>query len=61
MLVKFLILAVFCACVLWLATESNAAPAATNYDESKVPRYTLPDPLELSDGQRVTDARTWLR
>lgn len=30
-----------------------------NYDESKVPAYTLPDPLLLSDGTRVTDARTW--
>lgn len=30
-----------------------------NYDESKVPKYTLPDPLVLSSGQRVTDAATW--
>lgn len=30
-----------------------------NYDESKVPEYTLPDPLLLSDGTRVTDAHTW--
>ncbi len=41
-----------------------AAPAAsqeyeTNYDESKVPQYTLPDPLALSTGVRATDARTW--
>ena len=34
-------------------------PASTNYDESKVPQYTLPDPLVLADGQRVTDAATW--
>jgi len=33
---------------------------AVNYDESKVPHYTLPDPLVLSTGQRVTDAKTWL-
>ncbi|MCB9770402.1 MAG: acetylxylan esterase [Candidatus Omnitrophica bacterium] len=30
-----------------------------NYDESKVPEYTLPDPLVLSNGEKVTDAKTW--
>jgi len=30
-----------------------------NYDESKVPSYTLPDPLTMESGQRVTDAATW--
>jgi hypothetical protein len=29
------------------------------YDESKVPQYTLPDPLVLSNGNRVTDTSTW--
>ena len=31
-----------------------------NYDESKVPSYTLPDPLVTSGGERVVDARTWI-
>lgn len=31
----------------------------SNYDEAKVPPYTLPDPLVLANGQRVKDARTW--
>ena len=31
----------------------------TNYDESKVPKYVLPDPLVLANGQPVRDARTW--
>lgn len=31
-----------------------------NLDESKVPAYTLPDPLTLSDGTRVADAQTWV-
>jgi hypothetical protein len=30
-----------------------------NYDESKVPEYTLPDPLISNDGTRVTDPATW--
>lgn len=30
-----------------------------NYDESRVPKYSLPDPLLLAGGERVTDARTW--
>ena len=31
-----------------------------NYDESKVPPYTLPDPLLATSGKRVTDSRTWV-
>jgi hypothetical protein len=30
-----------------------------NYDESKVPAYTLPDPLVAADGERITTAETW--
>lgn len=30
-----------------------------NYDESKVPAYTLPDPLILRNGERVTKTKTW--
>lgn len=29
-------------------------------EESKVPPYTLPDPLECQDGTRVTDAAVWV-
>ena len=32
---------------------------AANYDEAKVPKYTLPDPLVMAGGQKVTDAKTW--
>ena len=31
----------------------------SNYDESKVGTYTLPDPLVLANGKPVRDARTW--
>ena len=30
-----------------------------NYDEAKVPQYTLPDPLKANDGTVVRDAETW--
>jgi len=33
----------------------------SNYDESKVAPYTLPDPLVMSDGKRVTSASMWKR
>jgi hypothetical protein len=36
-----------------------AQPKGFNYDESKVPEYTLPDPLVLANGEPVKDARTW--
>src|SRR5688500_14946636 len=32
---------------------------AQQYDESRVPAYTLPDPLMTSSGQRVENTQTW--
>lgn len=34
-------------------------PPDTNYDESKVPKYELPDPLVCFDGRKVSDAAMW--
>jgi hypothetical protein len=31
----------------------------SNYDEAEAGSYTLPDPLVLLSGERVTDAQTW--
>ena len=31
----------------------------TNYDEDKVPSYTLPDALTMSDGRKVRSVRQW--
>ena len=46
----------FCfACLLAITIHASA----TNYDESKVGDYTLPDPLVCNDGSRVTNAETW--
>ena len=54
-----------------LALILNQAPALSqnapekvagipvNYDESKVPDYTLPDPLTLENGKKVKDPKTW--
>ena len=29
------------------------------YDEDNIPPYTLPDPLVLLNGEKVTDIKTW--
>jgi hypothetical protein len=31
------------------------------YDEEMVPKFTLPDPLVMLDGVKVTDANTWMQ
>lgn len=38
---------------------NKSAPNYVNYDEGKVPPFTLPDPLLLPDGKRVTSAAQW--
>lgn len=35
------------------------SPNAANFDESKVRPYTLPDPLLLTNGKKVTTAKVW--
>ncbi len=39
--------------------DSPAAPADANYDEAKIPKYTLPDPLIEEDGSPVTTPEDW--
>jgi hypothetical protein len=46
--------------LLPLLLTALLASAATNTDESKVPPYTLPDPLLFADGSQVT-AEGWPR
>ena len=47
------------------ALAQNTAPPAevagikVNYDEAKVGTYTLPDPLTMANGQKVTSAKMW--
>ena len=47
-------------CLCFYPVTLWAQQSETNYDESKVPEYTLPDPLVSTDGTRVTDAATWV-
>jgi (4-O-methyl)-D-glucuronate---lignin esterase len=35
------------------------SPNAANFDEAKVAPYSLPDPLILNDGHKVTSPKTW--
>jgi len=42
-----------------LATAADAGRPKPNYDEAKVPKYTLPDPLVMANGDKVADAAAW--
>jgi hypothetical protein len=44
----------FCICGIALGQQFDPI-----YDESKVPAYTLPDPLLFSDGTKVSDRKAW--
>src|SRR5262245_4150588 len=63
---KTSILLILLSCFLnGFAQQSNrpvlVAGFPVNYDENLVGSYTLPDLFTLSDGKRVSDARTWLK
>lgn len=40
---------------------SQTPPAGYNYDEAKVGNYSLPDPLVMTDGMKVTNRREWMK
>jgi hypothetical protein len=40
---------------------AKATGHVSNYTEDKVAKYTLPDPLVLGDGERVTTAEMWTK
>jgi hypothetical protein len=40
---------------------AKATGHVSNYSEDKVAPYTLPDPLVLANGQRVTSAEQWFK
>jgi hypothetical protein len=39
--------------------QAQAQEFVPNYDEAKVGKYTLPDPLVMENGEKVTDVETW--
>ena len=47
------------ALVALAASPTWAQPSGYNYDEAKVPTFTLPDPLVFANGEKVSDAKTW--
>jgi hypothetical protein len=49
------------ALVLAGAALAAADEPAVIYDEAKVPPYTLPDPLLLANGQKVTTPEVWFK
>jgi len=51
-LIGLLLLGIFVQGAKVMAEEAN-------YDESKMPAYTLPDPLVLANGQKVTTPEQW--
>ena len=42
-----------------LALFAPQQPPDTLYDEARVPAFVLPDPLVMTSGERVRDAKTW--
>ena len=53
------LLAVLFCSLLAMKTSRAATKDQFNYDEAKVPAYTLPDPLIANNGKPVTTARQW--
>src|SRR5438034_1360738 len=42
-----------------IGLRAGAQSPDTLYDETRVPQYSLPDPLVMKSGERVRDAKTW--
>ncbi len=51
---KYFVLAFLICSTLVIQAQNE-----TNYDESKIPEYTIPDPLIMVNGGRVTDSNLW--
>jgi hypothetical protein len=61
---KILVALFFMALVCLVAAQMPQLPPGypkAQYDESKVPAYTLPNPLVLENGKRVKNTKTWIK
>ncbi len=47
--------------LLPLLIQTPVMAQEANYDETKVPAYTLPDPFLYQDGRHVSSVREWER
>ncbi len=44
-----------------LSIDATAQPKEFNYDESKVPKFELPDPLKMSNGKTAKNVQDWAK
>ena len=58
---KYLLISFLCLLFYFGVVMSGYAQSdfVANYDESKVPEYTLPDPLRAEDGSQIETAEQW--
>jgi len=56
---SYSVIGVLLTTVAFLSGIADARPPEVNYDEAKVPEYTLPDPLVMQDGKKMIDAKMW--
>ncbi len=56
---RFSILSIKVGTLLILSGGFSGTAGATNFDESKVGHYTLPDVLTANDGTRITNSAEW--
>ena len=57
---SFFIIGVLVLCAIFVQEKKvSPNPPAGQYDELKVPPYTLPDPLVMLNGRRVADTNVW--
>lgn len=45
--------------LVFIASVKAQDHQESNYDESKVPQYTLPDPLKTQDGKKISNITEW--